>query len=309
MDMSGMDMSSSTMLSMTSMTSMDMSSSTMDMNMMSSSSSMLMNMMSSMSSMSSSLSSMSMSMSMGNAASTATASTSMAMDMNMGSSSGSTASMTMDMGSSTSTSSSMDMSGDDSMSSMNMNTYFTTNYDDYPVVFKTLHAQTGGAAFGIFCILFFCSFALRGLFFLSAFIEQKYFHNLSNAVYVQDDNCECADEEEVKEDDITPPPTTTSNNIPQHLVEPQLNLNQSIGSILRQLFLPSLNEVGKDIVRLLLAFVIAMFGYALMIAAMSYILLYFFAICLGISFGEVFFNRLSMILGINKNSAICGNFH
>ena len=277
----------------------------MDMDMMSSSSSMLTDMMSSMSSMSSSLSSMSMSM--GNAASTATASASMAMGMDMGSSS-SGASMTMDMSSPTSSSgSSMDMSGGDdgSMSGMSMNSYFTTNYNDFPVVFKTLHAQTGGAAFGIFCVLFFCAFALRGLFFLSAFIEQRYFHNLSNAVYVQDDNCECGDEDEAKEEDITPPPT----QIPQHLAAPQLNLNQPIGSILRQLFLPSLSEISKDIVRLVLAFVIAMFGYALMIAAMSYVLVYFFAICLGIAFGEVFFNRLSMIIGINKNSAICGNFH
>lgn len=274
----------------------------MDMDMMSSSSSMLTDMMSSMSSMSSSLSSMSMSM--GNAASTATASASMAMGMDMGSSS-SGASMTMDM--SSPTGSSMDMSGDGdgSMSGMSMNSYFTTNYNDYPVVFKTLHAQTGGAAFGIFCVLFFCAFALRGLFFLSAFIEQRYFHNLSNAVYVQDDNCECGDEDEAKEEDITPPPT----QLPQHLAAPQLNLNQPIGSILRQLFLPSLSEISKDVVRLVLAFVIAMFGYALMIAAMSYVLVYFFAICLGIAFGEVFFNRLSMIIGINKNSAICGNFH
>ncbi|GMF05527.1 unnamed protein product [Ambrosiozyma monospora] len=79
--------------------------------------------------------------------------------------------------------------------------------------------------------------------------------------------------------------------------------------MLRQLFFPGLAESGKDIIRLLIAFVSAMFGYALMLAAMSFVILYFFAACLGIAFGEVFFNRLSIVLGINKNSALCGALH
>ncbi|GME84894.1 unnamed protein product [Ambrosiozyma monospora] len=217
--------------------------------------------------------------------------------MNMGTtatasatSSGSSASSTgMDM-------SSMDMSGmdmsSDSGDTMMMNSYLVTTYSNYPVVFKTLKAHSGGAAFGVFCAIFFSAFFLRGLFFLSAYLEQKVFHNYTNAVLVQEvDNCACDPE---SEDEKSPFGALK---------------RKGQASMLRQLFFPGLAESGKDIIRLLIAFVSAMFGYALMLAAMSFVILYFFAACLGIAFGEVFFNRLSIVLGINKNSALCGALH
>lgn len=65
----------------------------------------------------------------------------------------------------------------------------------------------------------------------------------------------------------------------------------------------------RDVIRLLLAFTIVMFGYAIMLAAMSFVLTYFFAICLGLAFADVFFNRLAIILDINKNAGTCSSFH
>ncbi|CDK25948.1 unnamed protein product [Kuraishia capsulata CBS 1993] len=195
----------------------------------------------------------------------------------------STATSSMDMSSSTGTSSSMDMS-----SSMNM--YFSSTYKGTPVLFKTLHAATGGSAFGIFVFLFFSAFLLRGLFFLSAYIEQKVFHNLNNSVVITKiDECACDPGDEEKGS------SSASSGKPK--------------TFLQQLLFPGMAEAGKDLVRLLLAFLISMVGYAVMLAAMSYVVLYFFAICLGFAFGDVFFNRISIILDVNKNSALCGAFH
>ncbi|KAH3664052.1 hypothetical protein OGAPHI_004766 [Ogataea philodendri] len=219
-------------------------------------------------------------------------SSSMAMDMTATSSSSmmdmtATASSSMSMDMSSSTDSSMDMEG--------MNSYLVTSYNKYPVVFHTLRASSGGEAFGIFCVLFFSAVFLRGLFFLSAYLEQKVFHNLTNAVLIQElDNCACGPE---KDEEGTGNGGSVSVR------------SLGLAKIFKFTFFPGFGELKRDIIRLLIAFTATMFGYALMLAAMSFILLYFFAICLGIAFGEVFFNRLSIVLNINKNSSLCGQLH
>ncbi|KAG7877335.1 hypothetical protein KL938_004091 [Ogataea parapolymorpha] len=221
--------------------------------------------------------------------------------MNMDTDSSTSSHMHMSMASATDTmamatgSPSSSMDGMGMSMDMNMNYYLTTHYDRYPVIFHTLRASSGAGAFGIFCVLFFGAVFFRGLFFLSAYLEQRVFHNLTNAVLIQEiDNCACDPEEDKKHD---PSGGTLSAK------------SLGLGKIIRQTLCPGLGELKRDFIRLLIAFTATMFGYALMLAAMSFVVLYFFAICLGMAFGEIIFNRLSIVLGINKNSSLCGSLH
>lgn len=218
--------------------------------------------------------------------------TSSSMDMEM---SGMSMQMMSTSTSSTATSTStMDMSGMDmdsgNDSTMSMTMWMTTKYRDTPVFFRTLDAHSGAAAFGIFCVLFFCSFFFRGLIFLSSYLEQAVFHNYSNTIIVEED-CDCSPDD----DKQSPGPSTPAA--------------PPFGEIIRKLFWMGPRELMHDVIRLLLAFTIVMFGYAIMLAAMSFVILYFFAICLGLSFGEIFFNRLSIILNINKSFGACSGLH
>ncbi|VEU19434.1 DEKNAAC100506 [Brettanomyces naardenensis] len=218
--------------------------------------------------------------------------------MNMGSMDMTTTSASMSMTSGAamaSDSSANDMGGMD-MSSMNE--YLTTKYNGYPVLFKTLKASSGGVAFGIFVLIFFTCFAFRGFSFLGAYLEQRVFHNYSNSVIVEKDDCAC----DPASDSDQKYPGASDSTLPEHV-------HKSFGTILRELLFPGMNELGKDIIRLLLAFVVAMLGYALMLVAMSFVLLYFFAICAGLAFSEVFFNRLGIVLEINRAIGPCTSLH
>ncbi len=246
--------------------------------------------------------SMSSELSMSQSMSMPVSSSSASMDMSMSMSSATASSMSMPMATASPTSSStmsgMDMGGSDSGSgsgSMSMTMFMTTKYANVPVFFKTLHAQNGAGAFGIFCVLFFCSFFFRGLVFLSSYLEQAVFHNYSNTIIIEED-CECGPESDSKD---TPPPTPISGN----------GRKLTFGQVMKQLFYLTPGEFMRDVIRLLLAFTIVMFGYAIMLAAMSFVLTYFFAICLGLAFADVFFNRLAIILDINKNVGACSSFH
>lgn len=205
--------------------------------------------------------------------------TSMASSMDMASHTMDMASHTMDMASHTMDMASATATGMDmDMGMMGMNMYLTSSYQNYPVLFRTLHASSGGAAFGIFCILFFGGMFFRGLFFLSAYLEQRVFHNFNNAVIIKEvDNCACDPEKEADS-----------------------AMEGLKSSSMSKFFPTTFSQITQDLVRLVLAFVTAMFGYALMLATMSYVILYFFAVCLGVAFGEVFFNRLSIVTGVNK---------
>ncbi|GMM34374.1 high-affinity Cu transporter [Saccharomycopsis crataegensis] len=244
--------------------------------------------------------------------------------------------------SSTSTSSSMDMSGMDmsGMDMSSMNTYFTDSYLDYPILFKTLKAKDEGAAFGIFCILFFAAFALRGLNFLIIYLEQKVWKTSSTDINItieEEENCACDAEEDIGSDEkhsrdesekhgdqpvvsttapnghVTLNATTTNNKatVKNAHITNNVNRRQSNRSPLAQLFAPSWGEIYKDIIRLVLHFLSAMFSFALMLATMSFILVYFFAICLGVAFGEVFFNRLRIVLEMDDNMGgiLCSDLH
>ncbi|CDR36932.1 CYFA0S01e05666g1_1 [Cyberlindnera fabianii] len=203
----------------------------------------------------------------------------------------SSATASMDMSSSQSTDSSMGMGMDMGMS---MNSHLTTKYAGYPVVFETLQAASGGAAFGIFCVLFFSAFFFRGLSFLGAYIEQRVFVPTK---LTEDAGSSSTEEEEIK---CCGPATAT---------EIGLNQNTSDRSVLAKFFHVTPQSLYRDFVRLIIVFVSTMIGYALMLAAMSFVLLYFFAIVLGIAFGEIFFLRLSHAFGIRPAGTFCVTLH
>ncbi|CAM9013358.1 unnamed protein product [Wickerhamomyces anomalus] len=236
-------------------------------------------------------------MSMAMSSSTPTASSSMNMGGMGGMGHHTTASMSMPMSSSTG-SSSMDMG-----MHMSMNTFLTTKYSGYPVVFKNLSAASGGAAFGIFCVLFFTAFAFRGLGFLSAYLEQTVFRDPKKFDLSENetDHHTHHDEKDVINE------STRSTDMESVLVKKRdAEKNRSV---IAKFFAVTPSSLYRDFIRVILAFVSAMLGYALMLAAMSFIIPYFFAIILGLSFGEVFFHRLASVMEINTNNSICESLH
>ena len=194
---------------------------------------------------------------------------SMSMDM------GGMASMSMDMGGMASMS--MDMGGNLSMGGMSgmggmggmdmggelkhmMNMWFTAHYLDYPVVFHKLTANNGAQAFGIFVLLFFVAFFVKGMDFLRMWLEVRVW---KNPVYLNS----CGD-------------VTASYEKPLWPV-----------------------RIFRDCVRLFLCFVPEMFGYYLMLATMTYVLVYFFAVVTGMALGKFAFDKLSYFMGLQPAGA------
>lgn len=199
----------------------------------------------------------------------------MAMSMSMTSSLALSLSTAM---SSMSSMSSMDMSD-----SMSMHMYFTKAYKDYPVLFSSLTASNGGQAFGIFVLIFFVAFLTKGLEFLKNYLEQRVWNNPNYLVPKQTtivENCECDDVDKAASTDITEGSTPTGT--PRNLT--------------------FANSLVRDVIRLGLCFVVELFGYAMMLVAMTYSLVYFFAVVTGMAVGRFFFERLSDTLGIRAGS-------
>ncbi|CAH6723842.1 copper transport protein Ctr1p [[Candida] jaroonii] len=196
----------------------------------------------------------------------------------------STMHMAMDMASSTmdmmmsETSDAMDsMDSTHSMDSdMSMTMYFQKSYKDIPVVFENLKANTGGKAFGIFILLLFLGIATRGLEFLKNYLEQRVWKNENYINHFEPDT-----ESDDKTDGIiTQTVNTKKTNIPSSLV--------------------------KNFIRLVLCFIPEMLGFALMLAAMSFTPIYFFAVVAGLSIGRFVFERLSDRL---KLRPVANGFH
>lgn len=172
------------------------------------------------------------------------------------------------------------------MGSMLMNLYLTKEYSHYPVIFETLQAQSKKGAFGIFCVLFFGGFAFRGCLFLLSYLEREVFDTCGSCDNPQPIKGGCSACAGASQEEAPQPFQITS-------------YSQRMIHHLKGLFAPGKVGLFEDFIRLAIAFVATMIGYALMLAAMTFIILYFFAICLGLSFGEVFFNRLGIVLGLN----------
>lgn len=198
-------------------------------------------------------------------------STGMSMAMDMASST------TMDMSSETSSSMDMDMD-------MSMHMYFTKAYKDYPVLFSSLSAANGGQAFGIFVLIFFVSFLSKGVEFAKNYLEQKVWNNPNYLVPQQTtiiENCDC-------DDDLDKP---ASADVSEAATPTGTHRNLSLA-----------NTLVRDVIRLVLCFVIELFSYAMMLVAMTYSLVYFFAVVTGMTFGRFFFERLSDTMGIRPGA-------
>ncbi|GEQ72092.1 hypothetical protein JCM33374_g5778 [Metschnikowia sp. JCM 33374] len=177
----------------------------------------------------------------------------------------------------TGTSDGMDMSGH-SMDMMSMNMYLTTNYMDYPVLFKGLSASTAGQAFGIFVLFFFASFLSKGFEFTKNYLESKVWQNPNYQIPESTtivEECGCDDDND-KTSDAAEGTTPTGSH-----------KKLSVFTVLT-----------RDCIRIILCFLSELFGYAMMLVAMTFSLVYFFAVVLGMAFGRFFFERLSDKLNV-----------
>lgn len=160
--------------------------------------------------------------------------------------------------------------GSSGMAGMNM--YLTTKYNMYPVLFSTLSASNGGQAFGIFVLIVVVCFVSKGLEFLKNYLEVRVWNNPN---YKQEttiiEQCEC-DEKDVDGNSLE---------------------NQPVTSPVRNSKLPLARALFRDFIRLLLCFLPELLSWAMMLVAMSFVLLYFFAVVFGMAFGRFFFESLS----------------
>lgn len=153
-----------------------------------------------------------------------------------------------------------------------MNMYLTSKFADYPVLFSGLSASNGGQAFGIFVLVFFICFLSKGLEFLKNYLEVRVWNNPN---YQQEttiiEQCEC-DEKDLDDGDIE---------------------QQEVQKTIKGSKLPLVKALIRDFIRLLLCFLPELLSWAMMLVAMSFVLVYFFAVVLGMSFGRFFFESLS----------------
>ncbi|CAI6744981.1 AEL_HP2_G0054090.mRNA.1.CDS.1 [Saccharomyces cerevisiae] len=243
--------------------------SSMSMEAMSSASKTLASTMSSMASMSmggSSMSGMSMSMS---STPTSSASAQTTSDSSMSGMSGMSSS-------DNSSSSGMDMD-----MSMGMNYYLTPTYKNYPVLFHHLHANNSGKAFGIFLLFVVAAFVYKLLLFVSWCLEVHWFKKWD------------------KQNKYSTLPSANSKDEGKHYdTENNFEIQglPKLPNLLSDIFVPSLMDLFHDIIRAFLVFTSTMIIYMLMLATMSFVLTYVFAVITGLALSEVFFNRCKIAM-------------
>ncbi|CAI4820196.1 CFA_G0056390.mRNA.1.CDS.1 [Saccharomyces cerevisiae] len=266
MSMDAMSSASKTILS---------SMSSMSMEAMSSASKTLASTMSSMASMSmgsSSMSGMSMSMS---STPTSSASAQTTSDSSMSDMSG----MSGMSGMSSSDNSSSSGMGRDM--SMGMNYYLTPTYKNYPVLFHHLHANNSGKAFGIFLLFVVAAFVYKLLLFVSWCLEVHWFKKWD------------------KQNKYSTLPSANSKDEGKHYdTENNFEIQglPKLPNLLSDIFVPSLMDLFHDIIRAFLVFTSTMIIYMLMLATMSFVLTYVFAVITGLALSEVFFNRCKIAM-------------
>ena len=214
-----------------------------------------------------------------NTSTTITSSSSMSMSTGHTMSGHNMSGMDMSMGNSNS-SSSMDMGMD-----MKMNYYLTRDFKDYPLLFKHLSADTKSKAFGIFVLLVVTAFIYKFLSFTSWCLEVHWFKkwNRQNKLATAESG-RAASKNLENDDDFMSDDTYVIQTVPK------------LPNLVTDIFKPSFNDVSHDFVRILITFSSTMLIYMLMLAAMSFVLTYVFAIITGLAFSEVFFNRCKICL-------------
>ncbi|EHM99727.1 Ctr1p [Saccharomyces cerevisiae x Saccharomyces kudriavzevii VIN7] len=180
--------------------------------------------------------------------------------------------------SSNSSSSGMDMDMD---MDMGMNYYLTPTYKNYPVLFHHLHANNSGKAFGIFLLLVVAAFVYKLLLFVSWCLEVHWFKKWDKK------NKYCTLSSANDEDDVKN--YGTQNNF-------EIQGLPKLPNLLGEIFVPSLMDLFHDIIRAFLVFTSTMIIYMLMLATMSFVLTYVFAVITGLALSEVFFNRCKLAM-------------
>lgn len=171
----------------------------------------------------------------------------------------------------------MDMAGMNmggmKMEHMAMNSYLTPKYYKYPLLFEHLSADTKAKAFGIFVLIGVAAFVYKLILFVSWCLEVHWFKMWSK--------------EDRRNAELTAAMFADPDSVPR--LPP-------IYALLRDLAMPRTSELLHDFLRTILVFLSTMLVYMLMLAAMSFVLTYVFAVILGITLSEVFFNRLKIYL-------------
>lgn len=188
-------------------------------------------------------------------------------------------------------------------SGMVMQMTFTNNFRDTSVLFEGLKASTKPQAFGIFCLFFFVAIILRGLIFVYVYIEQVIWRNPpENTPLSYKRTVDFGFDDEIQEPfDKQESTSNTMTTNSRELNSTSLFLSpKRKRSILLQMLYTNWKDFEKDIVRLILSFIIAILSYTLMLVIMTYVTCYFFAVVLGIAVGEIWFKRLERILMCNE---------
>lgn len=178
------------------------------------------------------------------------------------------------------------------MGMMSMRMYFSTQYRDVPVLFQNMAAKNKGQAFGIFLFLFVIGFLTRGIEFVKNYLEQSVW---KNPTYVQ---CHPGRERvgaAQSASDLLGKEMSSDSEAEVGLSAPPSTKGFSMASLL-----------FRDAIRLVLCILPDLFGFALMLAAMSYTLTYFFGVVLGLGVGRFFFERLSDRMNVKPPPT---NFH
>lgn len=177
----------------------------------------------------------------------------------------------------------MDHSGTGMSHMAGMHMYFTTQFKDYPVLFSSLSASNKAQAFGIFVLLFAVAFFTRSLEFLRNYLEARVWRNPAYeapckpgaALSAPAAKSCCADDVASSTNE-----KFSDNAVDREQTNPPAEL-------------PLATRMFRDTIRLFLCVVPDILSYALMLAAMTYTLTYFFAIAVGSGVGRFAFERLS----------------
>ncbi|CCE81688.1 Piso0_002351 [Millerozyma farinosa CBS 7064] len=184
---------------------------------------------------------------------------------------------------------------------MSMHVYLTTNYKDYPVLFRGLHASNGGEAFGIFLLLFFIGVLVRGIEFLRTYLEQVVWKNPtyvschpSGTIRGADPAILCSDTNQIDEGNCCGGNKDAVYDAAADKGESADTFTHRIDSDQQQhTKLPLASMVVRSVIRLALCILPELFILALMLAAMSFAIVYFFAVALGLGIGKFMFDMIT----------------
>ena len=162
-----------------------------------------------------------------------------------------------------------------------MNYYLTPTYKNYPVLFHHLHANNSGKAFGIFLLFVVAAFVYKLLLFVSWCLEVHWFKKWDK-----------------KNKYCTLSSANTENEEVYYGTDNQFEIQglPKLPNLLTDIFVPSLTDLFHDIIRAFLVFTSTMIIYMLMLATMSFVLTYVFAVITGLALSEVFFNRCKLAM-------------